>query len=108
MTVRRNSVCENISSLLLNLLSEKDMYGYEMIDTLEKRSNNLFELKAGSLYPLLHSLVKNGYLNGYDKEVDGKPRKYYQVTANGQKYLRRMAKERKHGMREADMMIGGV
>lgn len=42
--------------LLLQLLSEKDMYGYEMIETLRDRSQNIFELKAGTLYPLLHGL----------------------------------------------------
>lgn len=44
--------------LILQLLTEKDMYGYEMIETLSKRSNNVFELKVGTLYPLLHSLVR--------------------------------------------------
>ena len=42
--------------LLLQLLSERPMYGYEMIDTLQNRSQNVFELKAGTLYPLLHSM----------------------------------------------------
>ena len=36
--------------LILKLLSEKDMYGYEMIDTLRQKSQNVFELKAGYLY----------------------------------------------------------
>ncbi len=108
MTVSRNLIAGNTSVLLLKLLSEKDMYGYEMIDALEKRSNHIFEFKAGSLYPLLHSLMKNGYLNGYDRKVNGKLRRYYQVTANGQKYLRRMGKERKPDTIALDMMIGGV
>ena len=38
------------------------MYGYEMIDTLRKHSENVFELKAGTLYPLLHSLEDKNYL----------------------------------------------
>lgn len=41
--------------LLLRLLETKDMYGYEMIEALRNKSNNVFELKAGTLYPLLHS-----------------------------------------------------
>ncbi len=95
MTVSRNPISGNTSMLLLKLLSEKDMYGYEMINTLAEHSNNVFELKAGSLYPLLHSLVQSGYLKGYDREVSGKLRKYYQITAHGQKNLERMAKDRK-------------
>ena len=48
--------------LLLRLLEEKDMYGYEMIDQLRQKSDNVFELKVGTLYPLLHSLEKSGCL----------------------------------------------
>ena len=41
--------------LLLALLEGRDMYGYEMIEALRARSNEVFRLKAGTLYPLLHS-----------------------------------------------------
>lgn len=108
MTVSRNLVSGNTSMLLLKLLSEKDMYGYEMIHSLAERSNNIFELKVGSLYPLLHSLVQSGYLKGYDREVSGKMRKYYQITANGQKNLERMAEERKTYTDTVNVMMGGV
>jgi len=93
MAVSKNQVSGNTSMLILKLLSEKDMYGYEMIDTLSKRSNNVFELKVGTLYPLLHSLVQGGYLNSYDQQVNGKLRKYYQITPGGRKYLDRMIEE---------------
>lgn len=52
--------------LLLRLLEEKDMYGYEMIDQLRQKSDNVFELKVGTLYPLLHSLEKSGCLTSYE------------------------------------------
>mgnify|MGYP002241586127 FL=1 len=42
MKVNKNMVSGNSAMLVLKLLSEKDMYGYEMIDTLAKRSNNIF------------------------------------------------------------------
>lgn len=44
------------------------MYGYEMISTLRERSQNVFELKAGSLYPLLHNLEGKNIVV-YEKEV---------------------------------------
>ena len=56
MTIEKSLTSGSMTMLLLKLLSEKDMYGYEMIDTLRKRSQNVFELKAGTLYPLLHGL----------------------------------------------------
>ena len=68
--------------LLLRLLEERDMYGYEMIEELEGRSNHVFSLKAGTLYPLLH------YLFSYEDEVNGKVRKYYSITDDGKKYLK--------------------
>ena len=108
MTVSRNLVSGNTSMLLLKLLSEKDMYGYEMISTLSKRSNNLLEHKVGTLYPLLHSLVQSGYLKGYDQEANGKLRKYYQITPNGRKYLDKMIKEWNTYANAVGMMIGGV
>ena len=93
MKVNKNMVSGNSAMLVLKLLSEKDMYGYEMIDTLAKRSNNIFELRVGTLYPMLHGMVQSGYLKCYSQEVNGKLRKYYQITPNGKKYLEKMIEE---------------
>ena len=74
MAIDRSLVSGSMGMLILRLLSEKDMYGYEMIDTLKKRSENVFELKAGTLYPLLHGLEEKQFLNSYEQEVLGKVR----------------------------------
>lgn len=87
MSVNKTLVSGSMTLLLLKLLSEKDMYGYEMIDTLRNRSRNVFELKAGTLYPLLHNLEEKGLLTSYEKEVLGKTRKYYSITKEGRKQL---------------------
>lgn len=71
MKVNKNMVSGNTAMLILKLISEKDMYGYEMIDTLSKRSDNVFELKVGTLYPLLHSMVQSGYLESYNRRRTG-------------------------------------
>ena len=73
----------NISMLLLQLLSEKDMYGYEMIEELEKRSEYVFSLKAGTMYPLLHAMESKKHLVSYEKEAQGKVRRYYTITRHG-------------------------
>ncbi len=62
MAIDKTLVSGSMAMLLLKLLSEKDMYGYEMIDTLRQRSQNVFELKAGTMYPLLHSLEEKNLL----------------------------------------------
>ena len=55
MAVDRSLVSGSTTMLLLKLLSEKDMYGYEMIETLREKSQNVFELKAGTLYPVSYT-----------------------------------------------------
>ena len=93
MSIDKTLISGSMAMLILRLLSEKDMYGYEMIDTLRKRSENVFELKAGSLYPLLHSLEDKNFLTSYKQEVSGKVRKYYHITKDGEKFLGMKRKE---------------
>ncbi len=78
----------SMAMLLLKLLAEGDKYGYEMIETLRERSENVFELKAGTLYPLLHTLESKQLLASYEKEALGKIRKYYSITKEGKKALK--------------------
>lgn len=93
MTIDKSLASGSTAMLLLKLLSEKDMYGYEMIETLRTRSQNVFELKAGTLYPLLHSLEEKQLLKVYEKEVAGKVRKYYSITRKGRKVLSQKQEE---------------
>lgn len=93
MSIDKSLVSGSMSMLILRLLSEKDMYGYEMIDSLRSRSENVFELKAGTLYPLLHSLEEKCFLTCYEKEVSGKVRKYYSITKEGKKFLEKKCQE---------------
>ena len=104
MAIDRRLVSGSMGMLILRLLSEKDMYGYEMIDTLKKRSENVFELKAGTLYPLLHGLEEKRFLNSYEQEVLGKVRKYYQITPEGRKHL----EQKKEEWKEYSKAVGNV
>ncbi len=93
MSVDRTLVSGSMTMLLLRLLEEKDMYGYEMIDTLRKKSNNVFELKAGTLYPLLHGLEEKSLLTAYEQDYAGKTRKYYSITKEGKNLLKKKTSE---------------
>ncbi|MCI9314159.1 MAG: helix-turn-helix transcriptional regulator [Lachnospiraceae bacterium] len=93
MSIDKSLISGSTSMLLLRLLEEKDMYGYEMIESLQEKSNNVFTLKAGTLYPLLHSLEGKRYLSSYESEVSGKQRKYYSITKEGRKYLKTRKEE---------------
>lgn len=87
MGIDKSLVSGSTATLILRLLEEKDMYGYEMIETLRRRSKDVFELKAGTLYPLLHSLESKKLLISYESEAGGKTRKYYQITKAGRRHL---------------------
>ena len=93
MAVDKSLISGSTTLLILKLLSEKEMYGYEMIDTLAKRSENVFELKAGTLYPLLHTLVSQGHLTCRELDCSGKIRKYYRITKEGRRFLRQKTEE---------------
>ena len=93
MAANKAWISGSVKMLLLKLLSEKDMYGYEMITTLRKRSQNVFELKAGTLYPLLHTMEEEELLTSYEEEVLGKTRKYYRITKNGERLLKSKEEE---------------
>lgn len=104
MAVSKNLVSGSMTMLLLKLLSEQDMYGYEMISVLRERSENVFELKAGTLYPLLHSLEEKNLLESYEQETLGKVRKYYSITKAGRKLLQ----EKETEWKEYSQAVTGV
>ncbi len=74
--------------LILHLLAERDMYGYEMVTELAGRSNEVFQLKEGTLYPLLHRLEKDGSVSAYEEKKEGRVRRYYRLTRKGGEKLR--------------------
>ena len=88
MAAGKNLVPGSAQMLLLRLLAERDMYGYQMIEELAQRSNDTFALKAGTLYPILHALEKGKYLTSYQQEAPtGRQRKYYRLTRRGKTLL---------------------
>ena len=74
--------------LVLTLLESGDMYGYQMIEELSRRSNDAFQFQEGTLYPILHGLEKGKYLSGYQQQApSGRMRKYYRLTRKGRELL---------------------
>ncbi len=94
LSMEQSPITGNTEMLILKLLQEQDMYGYQMIEELSRRSNKTFELKAGTLYPLLHLLEQKHYLESYNgQSTAGKPRKYYRITKKGNTQLQIRQKE---------------
>ncbi|MSR60644.1 MAG: PadR family transcriptional regulator [Planctomycetaceae bacterium] len=76
-----------VEMLILEVISHGPTYGYEIAQTVCGRSKGYFELKEGSLYPALHRLERQKYLSSLWREIEGRRRKYYRVTAAGEKAL---------------------
>lgn len=76
-------------NLILATLSEKEMYGYEIVKTVRDKSQDIITLGEGSMYPALHELEKLGLLTSRWVAQDGTPdRKYYKLTKKGGKLLK--------------------
>ena len=90
----RELVKGSTSLLLLQLLGERDMYGYELVKELEKRSANEVSFKEGTLYPALHKLEKQEYVEYYWQEQEkGPARKYYRITDAGRAMFQEKTQE---------------
>lgn len=88
MIINKNLIGGSTDLLILSLISQGDMYGFEIITVLEERSENIFSLKEGTLYPILHKLENKDYLKSYKKEGEtGRLRKYYSITNLGREKL---------------------
>ena len=94
MKIEKSLLSGSTPLLILALLKDGDKYGYEMIEELAKRSDDTFLLKEGTLYPLLHSLEKEGFVTSYSKTASsGRERKYYQLTRSGRVQLEHKEEE---------------
>ena len=79
MELEKSLVSGSMSLLVLKLLEETDLYGYQMIDELRRRT----------LYPLLHGLEEKGFVTAYEQTAEsGKTRRYYHLTRQGRDALR--------------------
>lgn len=86
--MQKKQAMEHTKLLVLSLLSGGDMYGYQMITELERRSDHTFHMKEGTLYPILHGLQKDGFVEAYPQETpQGRVRKYYHLTKKGEEQL---------------------
>lgn len=95
--------------LVLNLLKNKPMYGYEMIKSMEISSGGTFQWKEGTLYPILHGLEVEGMLESFwDDKESGRKRKYYRITDKGLKNLSQKHQEWLAFSNAMDMALGGM
>jgi PadR family transcriptional regulator, regulatory protein PadR len=69
--------------LVLGILREREMYGYELVQELRARTYAELDFAEGVIYPLLHGLERDGALTSRRQVVNGRSRLYYAVTEEG-------------------------
>ena len=88
MAKRRDLLKGSSDSLLLCLIEQQPMYGYQIIKELDKKSQGYFKFKEGTLYPALHRLEKSGLALGrWQVLPNSRQRRYYYITAKGRSKL---------------------
>ena len=98
----------HINTIILRTLYERDKYGYEIIDEIEKRSHGQYSLKQPTLYSALKRLENQGYINAYWKtdEVSlGGRRKYYTLTDSGREISEKNQSEWEYSRTVIDSLI---
>ena len=93
--------------LVLSLLENEDMYGYQMIKKLKEKSQNIFEFQEGTLYPILHNLEERNYICSYWDDTGSKKRKYYSITKEGKKHLKEKKQEWQTFSSGVNQVVGG-
>lgn len=83
----------SIDVLLLSLLANKDLYGYEMTKKLRELSEGAYDMSEGTLYSALKRMERKEWVSSYWAELSGRRRKYYTLTEKGGKELGRKLKE---------------
>lgn len=95
--------------MVLSLLQEKDFYGYQIIKEIELRSNQVFQFKEGTLYPVLHRMESQGLVKSYKAKAEtGKERKYYQITTKGKTQLADERKQWNEFTGSVQKVLGGA
>ena len=91
---RRELLKGSTETLLLSLLAEESMYGYQLVREMDKRSSGYFHLKEGTLYPALHRIERDGLVESTWKgSGNGQSRRYYFITSGGCERLESMLRE---------------
>ena len=91
MTSRDNFKKGSVEMLLLHLLQEDDLYGYQLSQLVKQRSNGILTIPEGSMYPTLYRLLEKGYISDCKKQVGKRlTRVYYHLEPEGKTYYSKL------------------
>ena len=88
MDIGKDLVAASSTPLILSILADGELYGYAIVRRVGELSNGTLQWTEGMLYPLLHRLERQGYVEGrWGAAESGRKRKYYRITKSGQAHL---------------------
>jgi len=79
--------------VVLSLLARQDMYGYELVKAIQEKTREAFTFGEGCVYPVLHYLEETRLVSSARREVGGRTRTYYRLSARGQKRLESLTQD---------------
>jgi PadR family transcriptional regulator PadR len=94
--------------LILELLSRREMYGYELVRAIQEESKDAFTFGEGCVYPYLHYLEEGKCIASRRATTDGRSRLYYRLTPKGRKRLAHLAKEWNRVADSVALILGGA
>jgi PadR family transcriptional regulator PadR len=94
--------------VLLRLLAQQEMYGYEIARAVKLGSRGALDLGEGVLYPALHALDARGLLRARTRRVEGRTRIYYALTARGRRRLERLIENWRRVSAGVELILGAT
>ncbi len=108
MKISKELLKGSTSIMVLKVIAQGDCYGYQIIQEIARRSGEVFRLNEGTLYPILHTMEKEGLLECYRGVSEtGRERKYYAITAQGKLHLASRMDEWKTYTAAVDGVLAG-
>jgi len=96
-------------TLVLSSLAEKPSHGYQLVERLRRRSEGIFELGEGTIYPLLYKLEAKGLIHGDWETGSGQRKKrVYRLTPRGKKQLAGRTEQWQELVRGMTLIVGGL
>ncbi len=105
---KNDLISGSTTMLVLSLLEKKSMHGYEIIKTMEAASSGMFLLNEGTLYPILHLLENEGYVQAAWEGDTNRKRRVYTITPKGIGGLKEKRREWEKTRNAVDTVLGGT
>ena len=95
-----------VELVVLAVLRNEDMYGYQIVQEISDQSDGNFVLPLGTLYPVLYRFVESGFVSDRDEIVGKRLRKYYHLEEKGRAYYAELLEEYRKIEKGVDLITG--